>query len=254
MSSLVSEKVPAKVSAKVINQVMHIELHRLDKKNALTVEMYIAIEQAFKEAKASDDVKVILFKGGKNCFCAGNDIADFLDDSAFLSDAPIVTFLHELASIDKPIIAAVSGPAVGIGTTLLLHCDLVYATQKTLFSLPFVNLGVSPEAGSSYLLPKQVGRVRSAELLLLGEPFDAQKAKEFGLINEIVDEEHYWDYAQAVAEKLANKPAQALKAAKKLSLQEQEKVHQVIDVEIAEFVKLLKTDDAKAIFKKFLER
>lgn len=234
------------------NQVMHLELKRIDKKNALTTEMYLGMTEVFKRASKDESVKALLFKGGQGCFCAGNDIEDFLNNPALEEDGAIVQFLKTLSSFPKPLVAAVSGPAVGIGTTLLLHCDLVYATDKTLFSLPFVNLGLCPEAASSYLLPRQLGYVKAAELLMLAEPFGAAKAKELGIINEVVAEEKYFEYAQAQAEKLAQKPAQAMLVTKQLLRANYPQVAEVILKEAQHFSPLLETDDAKNIFKKFL--
>ena len=214
--------------------------------------MYQGLTAALQSAAVNDEVKVLFLKGGHDCFCAGNDIADFLDESVLDADGPIATFLHELADVTKPMVAAVSGPAIGIGTTMLLHCDLVYATNNTTFSLPFVNLGVCAEAGSSYLLSQQIGHVRAGELLLMGDVFGADKANEYGLINQIVDADTYWEFAQARAEALAKKPMQALLVNKRLMKPNQDQVHSVIDQEIAEFSKLLKTAEAKAIFKQFL--
>ncbi len=242
------------VKSFVLNKVQHIELNRADKKNALIAEMYWALKQALVDAKNNPEVHVILFKGGENCFCAGNDISDFLDESVLDADGPIATFLHELADVNKPMIAAVSGPAIGIGTTLLLHCDLVFATNKAVFSLPFVNLGVCAEAGSSFLLARQVGHLRAAELILSGNSFDAVKAKEYGIINAIIDENSYWQFAQEQAEVLAQKPLQALMTNKRLMKVDNKKLHQAIDQEITEFSNLLKAEEAKAIFKKFLSR
>lgn len=242
------------VSSHIENKVLHIELSRTDKKNALTSEMYTALTKEFAEAKANSDIHVVLFKGAKDCFCAGNDIADFLEQPVLESGSPVLSFLKELYSFNKPIVAAVSGPAVGIGTTFLLHCDLVYATEQTYFSLPFVDLGLCPEAGSSYLLPRQIGYVRAAELLLLAEPFDAHKAKDLGVINEIVDAENYWQFAQEKAEKLARKPAHALQVSRQLIRSNASMVGQAIEREARSFSELLKSDEAKAIFKKFLER
>ena len=236
------------------NNVLHIELNRPDKKNSLVAEMYLALTIALQNAASDSEVKVILFKGGKDCFCAGNDIGDFLDESVLDRDGPIASYLHQLVDVTKPMIAAVSGPAIGIGTTMLLHCDLVYATESSVFSLPFVNLGVCAEAGSSYLLAQQIGHVRAAELLLLGKSFDAHKAKEYGIINDIVDTQTYWEFAQSVAEKLASKPHQALMANKQLMKGDGQLIHQVIDKEIVEFSKLLKTPEAKRIFDQFLKR
>ncbi len=242
------------VSSYIENKVLHIELSRTDKKNALTSEMYTALTKEFAEAKANSDIHVVLFKGAKDCFCAGNDIADFLEQPVLESGSPVLSFLKELYSFNKPIVAAVSGPAVGIGTTFLLHCDLVYATKQTYFSLPFVDLGLCPEAGSSYLLPRQIGYVRAAELLLLAEPFDAHKAKDLGVINDIVDAENYWQFAQGKAEKLARKPAHALQVSRQLIRSNASMVGQAIEREARSFSELLKSDEAKAIFKKFLEK
>ncbi len=234
--------------------VFHLELHRKDKKNALNTEMYTALVEALIHAEQDPTVHIILFKGGNNCFCAGNDIADFLNEDAIAPGSPISNLLHMLVDIKKPMIAAVSGPAIGIGTTLLLHCDLVYATNNTVFSLPFVNLGVCAEAGSSYLLRQQIGHVKASELLMFGDAFDSDTALDCGIINEIVPEEEYWSYAIEKAEALAKKPQQSLLATKSLMKTEQEQLHAVIDAEIAQFSKLLKTEEAKAIFKRFLNK
>ncbi len=242
------------VLSHIDNKVLHIELSRTDKKNALTSDMYTALTKEFAEAKSNSDIHVVLFKGGEGCFCAGNDIADFLEQPVLESGSPVLSFLKELYSFNKPIVAAVSGPAVGIGTTFLLHCDLVYATEQTYFSLPFVDLGLCPEAGSSYLLPRQIGYVRAAELLLLAEPFDAHKAKEWGIINDVVESENYWQFAQEKAEKLAQKPAHALQVSRQLIRSNASMVGQAIEREARSFSELLKSDEAKAIFKKFLDK
>jgi len=252
--NLEAESMSELITTDVINQVLHIEFHRNDKKNALTSEMYTTLSQILSKAKKDERVNVVLFKGGKNCFCAGNDISDFLEQPVLDEGTPVLKFLHELSHFDKPMVAAVSGPAVGIGTTLLLHCDLVYATNQTYFSLPFVDLGLCPEAGSSYLLPRQLGYVRAAELLLLAEPFDAKKAKEWGIINDIVDTENYFDIAQEKAEKLANKPAHALRVSRQLIRSNSGLVNKAIEREARSFSELLGSDEAKAIFKKFLEK
>lgn len=242
------------VSSEVINNVLHIEFHRTDKKNALTSEMYTSLTQILSRAKNNDEVNVVLYKGGKDCFCAGNDISDFLEQPVLEEGTPVLKFLHELATFDKPMVAAVSGPAVGIGTTLLLHCDLVYATNETYFSLPFVDLGLCPEAGSSYLLTRQLGYVRAAELLLLAEPFDAAKAKEYGIINDIVDTDTYFEVAQQKAEKLASKPSHALRVSRQLLRSNSGLVCKAIEREARSFSELLGSDEAKAIFRKFLEK
>lgn len=240
------------VTSQLVNNVLHIDFHREDKKNALTSEMYTALTSILAKAKSTDEVNVVLFKGSEGCFCAGNDIADFLQQTVLDEGSPVLKFLQEVTNFDKPMVAAVSGPAVGIGTTLLLHCDLVYATDQTYFSLPFVDLGLCPEAGSSYLLPRQLGYVQAAELLLLAEPFDAAKAKELGIINDIVDSGSYIEVAQGKAEKLASKPAHALRVSRQLLRSNSGLVSKAIEREARSFSELLGSEEAKAIFKKFL--
>ena len=242
------------VTSQLVNNVLHIDFHREDKKNALTSEMYTALTSILAKAKSTDEVNVILFKGSEGCFCAGNDIADFLQQTVLDEGSPVLKFLQEVTNFDKPMVAAVSGPAVGIGTTLLLHCDLVYATDQTYFSLPFVDLGLCPEAGSSYLLPRQLGYVQAAELLLLAEPFDAAKAKELGVISDVVDSENYFEVAQEKAEKLASKPAHALRVSRQLLRSNSGLVSKAIEREARSFSELLGSEEAKAIFKKFLEK
>ncbi|GAA4363621.1 enoyl-CoA hydratase [Kangiella marina] len=242
------------VTSQLINNVLHIDFHREDKKNALTSDMYVALTKALTQAKNDDEVHVVLFKGSEGCFCAGNDIADFLQQTVLDEGSPVLKFLQEVSNFDKPLVAGVSGPAVGIGTTLLLHCDLVYATDKTYFSLPFVDLGLCPEAGSSYLLPRQLGYVQAAELLLLAEPFDAAKAKDLGIINDVVDEKDYLGFAQEKAEKLAKKPSHALRVSRQLLRSNSGLVSKAIEREARSFSELLNSAEAKAIFKKFLEK
>ncbi len=242
------------VTSQLVNNVLHIDFHREDKKNALTSEMYSALTSILAKAKSNNEVNVVLFKGSEGCFCAGNDIADFLQQTVLDEGSPVLKFLQEVSTFDKPMVAAVSGPAVGIGTTLLLHCDLVYATDKTYFSLPFVDLGLCPEAGSSYLLPRQLGYVQAAELLLLAEPFDAAKAKDLGIINDVVDSESYFEVAQEKAEKLARKPAHALRVSRQLLRSNSGLVSKAIEREARSFSELLGSEEAKSIFKKFLEK
>lgn len=242
------------VTTEIINHVLHIEFQRKDKKNALTTDMYRALSYELANAKRNDEVRVALFKGSEGCFCAGNDIADFLEQPVLEEGSPVLNFLHELANFDKPMVAAVSGPAVGIGTTLLLHCDLVYATEDTYFSLPFVDLGLCPEAASSYLLPRQLGYVRAAELLLLAEPFDGNKAKELGIINDVIASNDYQSVAQEKAEKLAKKPVHALRVSRQLLRSNSGLVIKAIEREARSFSELLGSDEAKTIFKKFLDK
>ncbi len=195
--------------------VLKIGFNRPEKKNAITGDMYATIAQTLQSASADASVRVVLFHGNAEGFTAGNDLGDFLrtpiDDSS-----PVLKFLKALVQFDKPMVAAVNGLAIGIGTTLLLHCDLVYCAPNAKLSLPFINLGVTPEAASSYLLPRLAGYQRAAELLLLGEPFGADKAREIGLANAVVPVEQLMETALAVATKLAQKPPAAMRLARQL--------------------------------------
>ena len=169
--------------------ILRIEINRPDKKNALTAAMYQAMADALKAAEADSKVRVVLIHGKSDLFTAGNDLQDFLDNRSRDENRPAFQFLRNISRAQKPIVAAVAGAAVGIGTTMLLHCDLVYAAPNARLQLPFVNLGLVPEAASSLLLPALVGYQRAAELLLLGEPFSAQTAKEIGLVTAVVPED-----------------------------------------------------------------
>lgn len=242
------------VISRLEGHVLHVELNRPQAKNALTTEMYESLVKIFGDARLNDEVRVLLFKGGRGCFCAGNDIQDFVTQPVLSEGTAVLAFLHELANFDKPLIAAVAGPAPGVGTTFLLHCDLVYATASSIFSMPFVNLGVSPEAASTYLLPRFLGHVRAAELLLLGERITPEKALELGLINAIVDEADYWEYATAQAEKIAAKPVEAVRATKRLLRAHNVSLHQAIDAEARQFVQLRDSEEAQAIFQGFLNK
>ena len=195
--------------------VLRIAFNRPDKKNAITREMYEALTQALKAASADAQVRVALIHGSADAFTAGNDLGDFLgqDQSEF---PHIVAFLDGLRTFDKPLVAAVGGVAVGIGSTLLLHCDLVYCATNARFAFPFVNLGLVPEASSSYLLARLAGWQRAAELLMLGEPFGADKAREIGLVAGVVAPEQLMDTALAAAGKLAQKPPAAMRLTKAL--------------------------------------
>ncbi|HEY4665305.1 MAG TPA: enoyl-CoA hydratase, partial [Comamonas sp.] len=170
--------------------VRTVTLNRVEKKNSITQAMYSAMAEALTSAVDDDAVRVVVLQGDATVFSAGNDIGDFLarqsNNDGLPQQSPVFQFLHALADFPKPLIAAVAGPAVGIGTTMLLHCDLVYAGDNAAFSMPFVNLGLCPEAASSLLLPRLMGYQRAAEALLLGEPFMAEAAMEAGLVNRVV--------------------------------------------------------------------
>lgn len=196
--------------------VTTLTLNRVDKKNSITAAMYGALADALEAARLDAAVRAVVVQGHETIFSAGNDIGDFLNQPPSTLDAPVFRFLRGISSFPKPIVAAVCGPAVGIGTTMLLHCDLIYAGDNAAFSMPFVNLGLCPEAASSLLVPQLMGYPRAAEALLLGEPFMAETALEMGLINRIVPPTEANALAQRQALKLAAKPLSALMETKRL--------------------------------------
>ena len=163
-----------------------LTFNRPDKKNSITSAMYASLADALEAAQADDTVRCVVFQGHEAVFSAGNDIGDFLNQPPATDESPVYRFMRALAGFSKPVLAAVCGPAVGIGTTLLLHCDLVYAGDNAAFSMPFVNLGLCPEFSSSLLVPQMMGYHRAAEALLLGEPFMAEAALEVGLVNRVL--------------------------------------------------------------------
>ena len=235
--------------------VARIEINRPDKRNALTTAMYQALADAIKSAEADAGVRVVLIHGKADLFTAGNDLQDFLDNPPRDDNRPVFQFLYGISQAQKPIVAAVAGAAVGIGTTMLLHCDLVYAAPNARLQLPFVNLGLVPEAGSSLLLPALIGYQRAAELLLLGEPFSAQKGREIGLVTEVVPEDQLLETAMAQAIKLAGKPAASLRLTKQLMKQAQmEAVARQIKLESSHFGERLNSPEAKEAFSAFLEK
>ena len=197
--------------------VRRITINRPEKKNALTAEMYEDLSDALEKAESAPEVRVMLLHGAGEAFTAGNDLVDFLQKPWKGQDLPpAVRFIRAVVDAKKPIVAAVHGATVGIGTTILLHCDLVYAAENTKFLMPFINLGIVPEAGSTVLLPLLVGHQRAAELLMLGVPFTAQRAYELGLVNAVVAQGELLTTAASAAQKLAAKPPVALRAGKEL--------------------------------------
>jgi enoyl-CoA hydratase/carnithine racemase len=235
--------------------VTTITLNRVDKKNSFTQAMYATCADALDAARNDDTVRVVVFQGDATVFSAGNDIGDFLSHAPKAQDAPVFRFLRALASFPKPMVAAVCGPAVGIGTTMLFHCDLVYAGDNAAFSMPFVNLGLCPEAASSLLVPQMLGYHRAAEALLLGEPFMAEAALEVGLANRVVPPLEANGIAQAQARKLAAKPLASLIETKRLLKKGQmEQVLARIDEEAVSFGKMLGQPAAKEAFTAFMEK
>ena len=235
--------------------VMTLTFNRADKKNSLTAAMYTALADAVEQAEQDSNVRVLVFQGHETVFSAGNDIADFLNNPPSTLDAPVFRLLRNVAAFSKPVLAAVAGPAVGIGTTLLFHCDLVYAGDNAVFAMPFVNLGVCPEAASSLLAPQMMGYHRAAEALLLGEPFMAEAALEVGLVNRVVPPTEVNSYAQAQARKLAGKPLASLLETKRLMKAGQAQlVQQQMNEEAASFGRMLREPAAKEAFSAFMEK
>jgi enoyl-CoA hydratase/carnithine racemase len=235
--------------------VMTITLNRLERKNSITSAMYAALADAIGIAQGEAAVRVVLVQGHETVFSAGNDINDFLHTPPAAQDSPVFRFLRAIAGFPKPLLAAVCGPAVGIGTTMLLHCDLVYAGDNAAFSVPFVNLGLCPEAASSLLLPQMLGHHRAAEALLLGEPFMAEAALEVGLVNRVLPPTEVNGHAQAQARKLAAKPLGSLLETKRLMKKgQQQAVLQQMDDESETFRRLLTAPAAKEAFTAFMEK
>lgn len=196
--------------------VLKIEIDRPQKRNALTRAMYSALSDAIEAAEGDETIRVLLLTGGPSCFTAGNDLNDFLDSPPGREESPAGRFLRVISTAEKPIVAAVAGVAVGVGTTLLLHCDLIYAADSAVFQLPFVNMALVPEAGSTLLLPILSGFARSSELLLLGERFGAAEAERLGLVNRVLPESELGDYALSRAFALAQQPPGAVRLTKSL--------------------------------------
>lgn len=235
--------------------VTTVTLNRLERKNSITSAMYGAMADALEAARDDASVRVVLLQGHETVFSAGNDIGDFLDKPPAGENSPVFRFLHGIATFPKPLLAAVCGPAVGVGTTLLFHCDLVYAGDNARFSLPFVNLGLCPEAASSLLLPRRIGHARAAEALLLGEPFGAEQALEWGLVNRVVPPREVNAHAQAQARRLAGKPLAALIETKRfLKADLAEAVRRRLADEGEVFARLLREPAAREAFDAFLAR
>ena len=236
--------------------VTTISFNRLERKNSITSDMYANMADALVQAEADASVRVVVFQGHETVFCAGNDIGDFQKPPVQgEGERPVFRFLHGIASFSKPVIAAVCGPAVGIGTTMLFHCDLVYAGDNAAFSMPFVNLGLCPEAASSLLVPQMFGYHRAAEALLMGEPFFAEAALEVGLANRVVPPTEANGYAQAQARKLAGKPLSSLIQTKRLMKKGQmAQVHAHMDEEAISFGRMLSEPAAREAFTAFMEK
>ncbi|MGA6966587.1 MAG: enoyl-CoA hydratase-related protein, partial [Xanthobacteraceae bacterium] len=196
--------------------ILRVKLNRPKKRNAMTSSMYVTLADVFNDAAKDERTRVVLWHGAGDSFCAGNDLEDFLKNPPGPGAFPQARLMNALIDFDKPLIAAVHGAAIGGGTTMLTHCDFVYAGASAKFQMPFINLAVVPEFGSSCSVPARIGHIRAAELILLGQPFDAKRAAELGFVTQVVPDQNLMTTATEAARKLAAKPAHALQASKRL--------------------------------------
>ncbi len=235
------------------NQILTLTLNRPEKQNAITREMYQTLASAINEANGDFGIRTVLITSSSQHFTAGNDLFDFLNTSPLEDGSPVMNFLEAIHNLSKPLLAAVSGNAVGIGTTMLFHCDVVVAAPTTKFSMNFVNLGLIPEAGSSLLFPRLVGHQRASKVFLTGEPFSPTEALEMGLIAEI--SENPIDSARAIALKLVEQPPNAVIQTKALLKSElHDKVRAVMRAEGELFQMALQSDEVREAFMNFLSK
>jgi enoyl-CoA hydratase/carnithine racemase len=237
------------------NGVQTLRLDRLEKKNALTGAMYTDLADALERGNGDDEVRCHLICGQPEVFTAGNDIGDFLQYAgrSGLPDTPVVRFLRALVKNEKPIVASVDGIAIGVGTTLLMHCDMVFASPRALMRSPFVDLGLVPEAGSSLLGPQLMGHAHAFELLCLGNAFSAEKALQVGLVNEVLDE-GVEEAALACAEAIAAKPPEALALSRKLLRGDTQELSERVEEEIRIFASRLSAPETIAAFQAFMSK
>ncbi len=234
------------------NHILRVQLTRPEKKNALTPAMYDSLREAIERANADTSIRVIAITGSGDSFCAGNDLNTFLADPGSDSAA---RFIQAIATAEAPIIAAVNGVAVGVGLTMLLHCDLVYAVPSAQFKFAFIDLGLLPEAGSTYLLPRMLGYGKAAELLMLGEALDAESARDCGIVNQVVGADELESLAMAKAEQLAAKPPEALRQTKMLLKRGSAKaLKETMALELEMIGERLASDEVRGIMQAFFER
>jgi enoyl-CoA hydratase/carnithine racemase len=235
--------------------VLRVQLNRPARKNAMTSSMYMTLADIFTDAAKDEQTRVVLWHGAGDSFCAGNDIEDFLKNPPGPGDSPQARLMNALVDFDKPIVAAVQGAAIGGGTTMLTHCDFVYAGESAKFRMPFIDLAVLPEFGSSCSIPAMIGHIRAAELILLGLPFDARRAVELGFANQVVSDQNLLATASETARKLAAKSAGALQAAKRLMKRPfRDQIKAAMKAENAEFSVQVRSEDAKEAFTAFLQK
>jgi len=235
------------------NAVLTIEIDRPLKKNALVPQMYMDMAQAIESA-SEEAMRAVLIQGSHGCFTAGNDITDFISKGDDQDVNETFRFMMALLNCPVPVVAKVEGLAIGIGTTLLLHCDFVYCADNAKFAMPFINLGLVPEYASSYILPRISGNLQAAELLLLGETFSAQKAYECGIVSKVVSEDALSDLVAQTLAKLVSKPKMALVQSKALLRNQNAEIEKHIIAELAVFAEAMVSEAAKEAFSAFLEK
>ena len=246
MSDIISER---------SGSILRVELNRPERKNAMTSAMYITLADLFNAAAKDDQIRVVLWHGAGDSFSAGNDIQDFLKNPPGPGKSPQAELIDALINFDKPIVAAVQGAAIGGGTTMLTHCDFVFAGENAKFRMPFVDLAVVPEFGTSYSVPARIGYLRAAELILLGLPFDAHRAAELGLVTRVVPDQDLLGTATKTANALVEKPPAALQACKRLmKLSTRGQLEGAVKLENEEFSERVRSAEAKEAFTAFLEK
>lgn len=232
-----------------------LRFNRPDKKNAITAAMYAALAQSLREATGDDAVRVIVIAGSPGVFTAGNDLEDFLHQPPQGKDSPVLQFMQALRDQPKPVIACVDGLAIGIGTTLLMHCDLVYASEQSRFAVPFAQLGLCAEFASSLLLPQLAGYHRAADILLTGEFFSVDAAAQMGLVNQVLPTSGLENFVRSKAQALAALPSDAVRTTKRLMKAAQASLIDVVmQEELTEFTRLLSGPDAKEAFEAFIQK
>ena len=237
------------------DSVLRVQLNRPASKNAMTSAMYVALADLFNSSAKDDQVRVVSWHGAGDSFCAGNDIGDFMKNPPGAGESPQALLMKALIDFGKPIVAAVQGAAVGGGTTMLTHCDFVFAAENAKFQLPFVNLALVPEFGSSFSFPARVGYLRAAELILTGQFFDARRAAELGLVTRVLPNQELLAIATDTAQKLAQKAPAALQACKRLMRQStREQLEHAVMRENEEFSARLRSAESKEAFAAFLEK
>jgi enoyl-CoA hydratase/carnithine racemase len=235
--------------------VLRVELNRPAKRNAMTSSMYVALADIFNDSDKDEGIRVVLWHGAGDSFSAGNDIEDFLKNPPGPKESPQARLMNALNDFGKPLIAAVQGAAIGGGTTMLTHCDFVYAGESAKFQMPFVNLAVVPEFGSSCSVPARIGYIRAAELILLGLPFDAKRAADLGFVTQVVPDRNLLATATDTARNFAAKPAGALQASKRLMKRSfREQIKAAMKAENEEFSAQVRSEEAKEALEAFLEK